>query len=441
MNHTGKGLRFSMAALALATAGLSAQGAPPQAPPAGQPQQPPTPQAAGQQKPTYRMAIDLVTTDVIVRDSNAQFVSDLKAGDFEVFEDGIKQDLVSMILTSGGRVYNVVTPAPPRPQEGIILPPPRPVNDASGRILLLVVDDLHLDFRNTGRIRELFKKIGKQLIHDGDLFGIVSTGPSSIAQDLTYDKRRLDEALKKISGAGLKPADIINGPEGQEGPSEVRYRAHVAFSTAFDFLSNLEQVRNRRKAVIWVSDGYDFNPFEASRLGEDPWMPGRAEWNARSKSQTGDENSENATDWRKQANLFADADLARELSELTRAANRANASFYTIDPRGLVGGPDLDENLDPVEWQDYVRKSQDSLRVLAEETGGIAVVNQNDFDKALKRIDNETSDYYVIGYYSKNPDPFKRVRHIEVKVARPGLQVWSRKAYSLKPLLTQQEKR
>ena len=41
--------------------------------------------------------------------------------------------------------------------------------------------------------------------------------------------------------------------------------------------------------------------------------------------------------------------------------------------------------------------------MLADETGGIAVVNQNDFDKALKRIDTETSDYYVLGYYSNNP--------------------------------------
>jgi len=81
-----------------------------------------------------------------------------------------------------------------------------------------------------------------------------------------------------------------------------------------------------------------------------------------------------------------------------------------------------------------VRKSQDSLRVLAEETGGIAVVNQNDFDKALKRIDAETSDYYVLGYVSKNPDPTKRRRQVEVKVARAKLQVWARKEYVLKPL-------
>ena len=130
---------------------------------------------------------------------------------------------------------------------------------------------------------------------------------------------------------------------------------------------------------------------------------------------------------------FADADLARELSDLTRAANRANTSFYTIDPRGLVGGPDLDEKVDPVEWGNYVRKSQDSLRVIAEETGGYAVVNQNDFDKALKRIDAETSDYYVIGYYSINPDPTKKNRQVEVKSKRSNVSVWARNSYSLKP--------
>ncbi len=81
-----------------------------------------------------------------------------------------------------------------------------------------------------------------------------------------------------------------------------------------------------------------------------------------------------------------------------------------------------------------MRETQDSLRVLAEQTGGIAVVNQNDFDKALKRIDAETSDYYVLGYYSSNPDPLKRTRQIEVKARRDGLNVWSRTSYSLRPL-------
>jgi hypothetical protein len=71
--------------------------------------------------------------------------------------------------------------------------------------------------------------------------------------------------------------------------------------------------------------------------------------------------------------------------------------------------------------------------VIAELTGGYAVVNQNDFDKALKRIDAETSDYYVLGYYSTNPDPLKRTRRIEVKTKRNGVNVWSRTSYSLRP--------
>ena len=97
------------------------------------------------------------------------------------------------------------------------------------------------------------------------MFGIVSTGPSSIAIDLTYDRKRLDEAINKISGAGLKPNEILDVPDGAQGPPEVRYRAHVAFSTANDIMKNLEQVHNRRKAFIYVSNGYDFNPFSKTR--------------------------------------------------------------------------------------------------------------------------------------------------------------------------------
>ena len=85
---------------------------------------------------------------------------------------------------------------------------------------------------------------------------------------MTYDRKRLDEAINKISGAGLKPTEIIDTPDGSQGPPEVRYRAHVAFSTAYDILQKLEQVHNRRKAFIYVSNGYDFDPFSKSRAKE-----------------------------------------------------------------------------------------------------------------------------------------------------------------------------
>ena len=133
------------------------------------------------------------------------------------------------------------------------------------------------------------------------------------------------------------------------------------------------------------------------------------------------------------AGEFSDAELTSMLAELTREANRSNVTMYTIDPRGLVGPlSDLDQEVEPQQWQAFIRKSQDSLRVLADDTGGIAVVNQNDFDKALKRIDADSSDYYVLGYYSNNPDPTQRRRKIDVKVTRANVNVQSRKEYVLK---------
>ncbi|MGE5359013.1 MAG: VWA domain-containing protein [Bacteroidales bacterium] len=407
---------------------------PPEA--SGQPQQPQQqppakPDQPADQKPTFRTRIELVTTDVIVRDSKGQFVPDLTQKDFEVFEDGVKQDISSMELIHGGRVNPILSAAPPPQEEGIILPASRPVNDAAGRILIFFVDDLHLQFRNTGRLRELLKKTGATLLHDGDMFAIQTTGPSSVAIDLTYDRKRFDEAVKKISGSELKPSEIINGPEGADGPSEVRYRAHVAFSTVNDMLGTLEQIRSRRKALIYISDGYDFNPFENARAGID--QTGSGAFLTRNAPGMGTSDLSSSDIWNRQGKQFADADLVRELADLTRTANRANVTIYTIDPRGLVGPMgDLDEQVDPTQWQDYIKKSQDSLRVLAEQTGGIAVINQNDYTKALQRIDQETSDYYVLGFYSKNPDPTKRHRTIEIKVMRPNVDVWSRKGYSLK---------
>jgi VWFA-related protein len=417
-------LALGAAGLLVGTVLVAAQQPPP--PQGQQPPAAPAPAAQGPGSPDqpFRVAIDLVTTDAIVRDGSDQFVADLTKDEFEIFEDGVKQELASLTLVHGGRVNNLQAPPPPPAQEGIILPPSRPTNDAAGRIFLIVVDDLHLDFRNTGRIRDLFKRISRTLVHDGDMFSIVSTGPSSLAIDLTYDRKVLDEAIKKITGNALKPSDIIQGAEGADGPSEVRYRANVAFSTVRDMVVQLEKINNRRKAVVWVSNGFDFNPFAEARLGEDPVYGGRF-------GQTQDEGRQMSQQMN-QGQQFSDADLARELTFLTRAANRANATFYTIDPRGLVAGQDLDETVNPVEWQDHVRKTQDSLRVIANETGGLAVVNQNDFTKALKRIDAETSDYYVLGYYSNNPDPLKRTRKIEVKVKREGLNTWSRTSYTLK---------
>jgi VWFA-related protein len=269
---------------------------------------------------------------------------------------------------------------------------------------------------------------------------------------MTYDRKRLDEAISKISGSGLKPDEVVGTPDGSQGPPEIRYRAHVAFSTAYDVLKNLEQVHNRRKAFIYVSDGYDYDPYKKARQAAEIERSGGSCTNpadptsctmpdgsnpALGQGSSGNSSTPDVNPFspNSSSNEFAASDLTAELSEMTHEAVRANVTMYTIDPRGLVGGPDLDQTkIDYTDWMDHVRTTQDSLRTIAELTGGVAVVNQNDFDKALKRIDAETSDYYVLGYYSSNPDPLKKRRTIEIKVNKAGkYDLRYKTSYTLRP--------
>ena len=406
--------------------------------------------ATQQQQPNFRVQIELVSTDVTVKDERGQFVDDLRQDEFEVYEDGVKQKIVSMNMSHGGRISNVLAPPPPPPREGVILPPVRKVNDTSGRVFLFFVDDSNLQFRNSPKVRQIFKKIAKELLHDGDMFSIVSSGTSTISVGMTYDRKRLDQAVERITGDGLTPSELIERSiGGSEGPTELRWRAHVAFSTVFDALAQLEQVHDRRKVLVWISEGYDYNPYQASRYGllgpnsEFTQAIGNMLDNMSALPEPDDSSSErkdpigalkpsSINSALIQSETFSDADLFHDIAELTRTANRANTTIYTVDPRGLVGAIDIDQNVNPREWSEYVRKSQDTLRIIAEETGGSALVNSNDYDKGLKRIDNESSDYYVLGYYSSNPDRTRARRKIDVKITRKGVSWVARDEYLIK---------
>ena len=81
-------------------------------------------------------------------------------------------------------------------------------------------------------------------------------------------------------------------------------------------------------------------------------------------------------------------------------------------------------------WNDYQFTTQNSLRSLAELTGGKAIVNRNDFDDAFREIDAETSDYYVVGFYSSNPDPTFRTRRLRVDINREDVNVQHRTHYT-----------
>jgi VWFA-related protein len=380
------------------------------------------------QQPTFRAGVTLVSTDVIPRDDKGRFVSDLTRENFTVLEDGTPQTIASFSLVLGGRTFTTLSPPSAQPApEGIVLPPPRskPPSDASGRIVLIFIDDLHFEPEHSPQVRKLVQQIVDTVMHDGDLFAVVSTGPSYVAIDPTYDKKMVLEAVGKIRGSGPIPAEIFKMFESAQGPGDLRARAQMAFYTAYDILGELEQVNNKRKAVIYISTGYDLDPFAAGRAGKDRIQGGR--FSDPLLNLIDEENP-----YFRMGTVTADIDLHKLMRELVLSANRANASIYTVDPRGLAGVVDMSSLADQDDWRTYIQKTTSTLRYLAEETGGFPVVNTNDFVGEFKRIDAETSDYYVLGFYSSNPDPAKRTRRLEVKVDRPDVNVSSRRAYSLK---------
>jgi VWFA-related protein len=381
------------------------------------------------QQPTFRAGVTLVTTDVIPRDGSGRFVADLKKDDFTVLEDGQPQEITSFQMIQGGRTYNLLVPPPPpsAAPEGLVLPQPKPrTNDTAGRVLLIFIDDLHFEPEISPHVRRVMQQIADTLVHEGDLVTVLSSGPSFIEIGPTYDKKAVLEAVGKIRGSGLIPTEILRMLETSQGPADLRARAQMAFYTAYRVLGELEAVSNRRKAVIYVSNGYDFDPFAEGRAGTDKIQGGRFSDPIRfTLDQDNPFYSRNR--------ITADLELQRLMSELVLSANRANATIYTLDPRGLASVVDFGAvNVDQSEWRTHLQKTTSTLRYMAEETGGFAIVNTNDFVTELKRVDAETSDYYLIDFTSSNPDRQKRTRTLEVKVNRPGVTVAARRAYSLK---------
>ena len=393
---------------------------------AQQTQRPQTP------RPTFRSTTDVVTTDVIVRDNAGKFIPDLTINDFEVLEDGVPQKLSNFVVSIGGRVLNEIAPTAPVRREGIILPPTRPATDQSGRVFIIFIDDMHLQPSDSIKARRVLQDIRDNVIHEGDLIAMVSTGYSSIQVDLTYDvkRKRFNESIEKLMGAGMTPTEIINASQTADGPAGLRHNAYVAFSTAYDMLAQVEKIPNRRKAFIYLSSGYDFNPFKNSRYKAMQDLYGAPRSNEQTDpGSTGGDNRMSVDDVARYRNpfdsggqQFAEADLIAALAELTRTARRSNVTFYTVDPRGLIAGSDINLNLSADEFWNFVETSVSSLKVLADETGGFCICQKNDFRKELQKIDNDMSDYYMVGYVSTNPDPLKVVRKIEIRVKRAGAQ-------------------
>jgi hypothetical protein len=128
--------------------------------------------------------------------------------------------------------------------------------------------------------------------------------------------------------------------------------------------------------------------------------------------------------------FFSSMNVQEDLQNVYREANRDNASIYALDPRGLAPFEyGIDQGVGARMDSRMLSQMQDTLRVLADETDGRAIINQNDMSKGLAQLARDSSHYYLIGYTSNRAPSDGKFHEIKVSVDRPGVSVRARRGY------------
>jgi VWFA-related protein len=404
-------LRFA-GLLALVTgATLSAGQPPPAAPPAAQ--------APAGQTPTFKAQVEYVDVDVLVTDEQGRFVRDLKKEDFQVFEDGRQQTIADFAVVDIPVERDDRPLFASEPIESDVGSNERPFD---GRVYVMILDDLHTEALRSSLVKRAARQFVERHLGANDLMAIVHTGGrSEAAQEFTGSKPLLYSAIDKFMGRKLQSSTLARteqfdrfgaaGPDARIADPYEFERGHNAQSTMRSLRSVAEWfggVRGRRKTILFVSEGIDYDITEILRKYDAP-------------------------------SSFASA-ILDDIRETVAVTARSNVSIYGIDPRGLTsladdsiqvsGFPDSSTDIGQRSLFNELRLSQDSLRTLSEETGGFAAVNSNDFTTAFQRIVADNSSYYVLAYYPPTNRRDRRFHRIEVRVNRPNVRVRSRRGYA-----------
>jgi VWFA-related protein len=378
----------------------------------------------------FRTEINYVEVDVSVTDEQGNFVRNLTRDDFQLFEEKIPQKIATFteVAIPVERTETTLFDGKPLPRDTASNQQP-----LDGRLYVIVLDDVHTHALRSSLVKKAANEFIEKHLGANDLAAVVYTGGrTDAAQEFTSNKLLLEQSVnrfmgRKIRSATLERLDAYNRQRGTQPPDdsgsdsgsnrpgkgiqdpldfERAYNARTAMGSLENIARYLNNVQGRRKAILFFSEGIAYDTLD---------VMGDIQRNA--------------------------SDVLYAMKDAIAAATQNNVAFYTIDPRGLgaMFGSESIEMTAPPEDPAYgistqslaseARRSQDSLRTLAEETGGIAVVNTNDFARAYDRIVHANSHYYLLGYYPKYERRDGRFRRIEVRVKRPGVKVVARKGY------------
>jgi VWFA-related protein len=367
--------------------------------------------AQQQQPPQFRAEINYVEVDVRVLDQQGKPIHGLTQKDFAVFEDGVRQTLTSVSV--------VDIPMPATTGETARSAGVRPdvaSNGQSGekrRTYLIVLDDASIAVRLTNNARTFLRRFIERSVGPDDLVGIATTGRDNAYENFTNNKPRLIAAVNRMIGQGESPtmaalndiskrSALISG--GDHNPPNIPIASGTTVETRaaqrqlVEMIHAMSAAGSGSKAIIYVSQGV---PFEMIT------------------------NTEGLT-------LIGDVD------RVSMQARRGNVPIYPVDPRGLSSGSEQSVEVGIISQDDHpeqlllneTRRGQDSLRHLADDSGGLPIVGLNDIDGGLDRIVTMSSFYYVLGYYSTNNQRDGKYRKINVTVDRPGARVLNRRGYT-----------
>lgn len=398
-------------------------------------QQAPKGQSKGQSQATFRVRVEYVEVDAVVRDKQGSFVADLKKDDFEVLEDGKPQQVATL------DVVNV----PVEPPEVVTMisgrrfePDVFSNKEEPGRLYLIVIDDLHVQSAHTLGARRLGREFIEKNLAPNDMAAIVSTsGNRKMAQDFTTNKRLLLEAVDKVVGRKVvSPAQasfsFMGSPE--DGAADTAdpqrmYNSRTTLETLSQLATFAGTIHNRRKTIVMIGEGPDINLASSDLQQSSPLNPGPDNTAAPPAKPTPMSRSE----------------LRDRLRDFFAAASRANVTLYAFDPTIYTHGDSLVDvgsgvpgDLDPAgneivksaKVADDVMAAQENLRTMANGTGGFAVTGGTDLMKPFRRIRDENSHYYILGYYPTNEKRDGKFRKIEVRLKRTDLTVDARKGYT-----------
>jgi VWFA-related protein len=395
-----------------ATQKPATQQPPAQNPPADQPPQ----------QPVFRTGINFVRVDAIVTDKQGNPVIDLKQADFEVFEDGKPQSIETFRFVKADGAAPVEAQRPIRTRQD----EEQAASNEDSRIFVFFLDDYNVRLGNSMAARKPLVDFVQNSIGANDLLAVMYPLTPIDAVTLTRDHQSVIRVLSTFEGRKYN-YEPRNATEQRYAlyPAETveRIRRQVSLSAIQGVSIKLGALREGRKALIVVSEGY--TALLPPQL-RDPvaTMPGMGNPNRRNPRAGDNSITED------RAEFVGQLDVQQEMQDVFNAANRSNTAIYTVDPRGLATGEfDIDQNVGFQRSNSSLRQTQDTLRVLADETDGRAFVNRNDFGKAMKQIVTDSSAYYLLGYNSSQAPQDGKFHEIKVRVKRSGADVRSRKGY------------